>query len=492
MKIKNICFYLAISLLFLACANQKNGKKTASKESQPNMVFVLLDDLGYSDLGCYGGEIKTPHIDNLATGGVRFESIYNSARCCPSRASLMTGLYPPQAGIADFTTRKPRKNAGKAYLGHLRNDCVTMGEVLKGAGYNTYYVGKWHMHEVTGPTKRGFDEFYGYTMGYAMDQWDPKGYKRLPEGREMEINVPEGEYYATDVFNDYAIEFIKQGEKSGKPWFVFVGHSSPHFPVQAPKETVDKYYEMYLRGWDVLREERFERMKQIGLITDDSWTLTERSLVPVDKEKIANGFPGKQNPAWNTLEEKQQKDLARRMAVFAAMVEHVDNGIGQIVKHLKESGNLENTIIMLTSDNGACYEWGPLGFDGPSRRGITKIHEGAALDSVGGPGTWHSYGSAWANMCNTPFRLYKHYTHEGGVASPFVVHWPAGIRLSNTGTWVREKIHLVDIMPTVCEVAGANYPETFNDTIIQPMQGVSLANVINGTKIPSRSIYFSH
>ncbi|MCG8307315.1 MAG: arylsulfatase [Cytophagales bacterium] len=463
------------------------------EDKKPNVLFVLLDDLGYSDMGCYGGEINTPHMDRLGTNGLRFESIYNSARCCPSRAALMTGLYPPQAGIANFTTKNPKKDLGPAYLGHLRNDCVTLGEVLKTVGYNTYYVGKWHMHEKTGPVKRGFDEFFGYDMGYAQDQWDPDAYIRLPEGREKEIDKPKGEFYATDIFNDYALEFLKQAEqKKDQPWFLFLGHSSPHFPVQAPKETVDKYFDLYMQGWDKLREKRFDQLKEIGLIEDKNrWTLPERALVPVDRDEVANGFSGKQNPAWDSLDMDRKRDLARRMATFAAMVEHVDHGIGQILNYLKETGQYDNTIVMLTSDNGACYEWGPLGFDGPSRRGLTILHRGDSLNLVGQIGSHSSYGSAWANLCNTPLQLYKHFTHEGGIASPFIVHWPNGIKSKN-GEWIREKIHLIDIMPTLCDVTGAQYPETFDGNSIQKMEGVSLLNIFQGETLQIRPIYFSH
>lgn len=462
----------------------------AKKTAKPNILFVLLDDLGYSDLGCYGGEIKTPNIDKIAEEGLKFEAIYNSSRCCPSRASLMTGLYPPQAGIADFVTQNPKKNESQAYLGRLRTDCVTLGEVLGSAGYSTYYVGKWHLHSATNPVMRGFDEFYGYTMAHSQDQWDPSIYERLPQDRSKEIDLPLGEFYATDVFNDYALEFMKQGAVQEKPWFLFLGHSSPHFPVQAPKETVDKYFDLYMKGWDVLRDERYLRMRNIGLVDGDRWTLTERSIVPVDKETIANGYSGHRNPAWEILNLDQKKDLARRMALFAAMVDHVDQGMGKIVDYLKETEQYDNTLIMISSDNGACYEWGPLGFDGQSRKGITNIHRGAALDSMGIYGTHSSYGSAWANLSNTPLRLYKHFTHEGGTASPFIVNWPEGIKTQKQ--WERTPVHLMDVMPTLCEIAGAKYPKVYKGNTIQPEEGMSLVPLFNNQSIKERSIYFSH
>lgn len=461
-----------------------------SHAERPNILVILLDDLGYSDLGCYGGEIDTPHIDALAANGVKFESFYNSARCCPSRASLMTGLYPPQAGIASFTTQQPNKKKGPAYLGRLNDQCVTLGEVLGAAGYGCYYVGKWHLHHKTGPIRRGFDEFYGYTFDHSHDQWDADYYQRLPKGRSKEIDPAPNEFYVTDVFNRYAVEFIRQGQQQEKPWFLFLGHSSPHFPVQAPAATADKYYETYLRGWDILRQARFERMQELGLVDSDRWTLTERSLVPVDRDDIANGFRGQQNPAWDSLDEDRQKDLARRMALFAAMVEHVDRGVGKIVSHLKQTGDFENTLIVLLSDNGACYEWGPFGFDGRSRLGNTKLHTGDELNCMGGPGTHHSYGSAWANLGNTPFRLYKHFTHEGGVCTPFIAHWPQGIQAKQE--WIRQPGHLIDVMPTLREVANTDYPSHARGHDITPEAGVSLLPAFAGNTLQPRPLYFEH
>jgi len=462
----------------------------ACRAGRPNIILILADDLGYSDLGCYGGEIHTPHIDALAARGVRFTQLYNSARCCPTRASLMTGLYPSQAGIGDFTTAQPSPTRGPGYLGRLNDRCVTIAEALKPAGYRCYYVGKWHMHPETGPIKRGFDEFYGFTRGHSHDQYDAAYYIRLPEGRPKEIDPPADKFYATDVFNQYALEFIRQGQKSGRPWFLFLGHSAPHFPVQAPAERADKYDATYLRGWDVLRKERFERMRRLGLIDGEQWKLTPRSIVPVDRDDIANGYSGKQNPAWESLDEPRRRDLARRMAVFAAMVETIDSGVGEIVDHLKETRDLDNTLILLLSDNGACYEWGPFGFDGPSRRGTTTLHVGEDLRRIGGPGTYHSYGSAWANLGNTPFRLYKHFTHEGGISTPFIAHWPQGI--GRPDRWIRTPAHVIDIMPTILEAAGAAYPETYDGHAITPMEGTSLLPVMRGGQLPERSLGFDH
>lgn len=461
-----------------------------SAADRPNVIVVLADDLGYSDLGCYGGEIPTPHLDALAERGVRMTQVYNSARCCPSRASLMTGLYPSQTGIGDFTNGKPNKRRGPGYLGRLNDHCVTIGEALGSAGYGCYYVGKWHLNVETGPMDRGFDEFYGYTRGHSHDQYDADYYERLPAGRAKEFDPANEDFYATDVFNDYAVEFIRQGQQSDKPWFLFLGHSSPHFPVQAPAERADKHMATYRRGWDVLREERFERMKRLGLVDGDHWTLTPRSMVPSDREDIANGYPGRPNPAWDDLDADRQQDLARRMSVFAAMVEGVDAGVGQIVEQLRATDDLDNTLILFLSDNGACYEWGPFGFDGRSRLGKTKLRRGEAVRQVGGRGTHQSYGSGWANLGNTPFRLYKHFTHEGGISTPFIAHWPAA--LPARAEWVREPAHVMDVLPTLLATTEATCPEKRRGVPATPLEGVSLLPALRGEKLAGRPLGFDH
>lgn len=385
---------LCLCLLLSATVN-------AQAENRPNVIVILVDDMGYSDVGAFGGEVRTPHIDSLAKGGLRFTQMYNSARCCPSRASLLTGLYSHQAGIANFTGGDRTAKLGPAYRGRLNKQCVTLAEVLKATGYNTYGVGKWHVGHDENPTDRGFDEYYGYIRGHSASQWKKDVYHRFPEDRKPEIEFKADNFYATDAFNEYAVEFLKQAQKKDDPFFLYLAHSSPHFPLHAPPKTRDAYLDIYRRGWDVLRKERWERQKKSGLATD-TWQFTPLSDVPKDGEAIANGFPGKPNPAWDDVEADRQEDLAYRMATFAAMVEHVDQGIGAMLEELKAGGNLDNTLILLTSDNGACYEWGPYGFDKSSRRGITVLHKGDELKTVGGPGTYHSVGSAWSCLSGTP------------------------------------------------------------------------------------------
>lgn len=465
------------------------AERAAAGDQRPNVLVILADDLGFSDLGCFGGEIHTPHLDALAHHGARLTQLYTSARCCPSRASLMTGLYPSQTGIADFTSDKPNLKRGPGYLGRLNDQCVTLAELLGPAGYGCYYVGKWHLHPQTGPIKRGFHEFYGYTDDHSHDQYDATYYRRFPSDRKKEIDPPADQFYATDVFNDYALEFIRQGQKRDQPWFLFLGHSSPHFPIQAPPEWADKYDAIYQRGWDVLREERFARMKELGL-AGPAWQLSPLSLVPVDRDDIANGYSGQPNPKWQSLDSDRQKDLARRMSIFAAMVERVDHGVGRIVEHLKSTGDLDNTLLVFLSDNGACYEWGPFGFDGESRQGTTTLHTGEDLRKIGGRGTHQSYGSGWANLGNTPFRMYKHFTHEGGIISPAIVHWPAGIGTPNR--WVNEPVHMLDWMPTILAAAGVDYPTIFQSRPITPAEGTNLLPALRGEKLPERTIGFSH
>ena len=459
-------------------------------KSSPNVIVVLVDDMGYSDLGSFGGEVRTPHLDRLAKNGLRFTQNYNSARCCPSRAALLTGLYSHQAGIANFTGRDSTDRLGPAYLGKLNKQCMTLAEVLQGVGYSTYGVGKWHVGHEELPTDRGFDEYYGYVRGHSTSQWKAGNYQRLPEGRKEELKYKDDGYYATDAFNDYAIEFLKQAQKKGDPFFLYLAHSSPHFPLEAPAETRDSYLKTYRKGWDKLRKERFEKQKRMGLVTD-SWKFTELSDVPVDRDDIANQYAGKPNPNWKDVPQNRQEDLVYRTATFAAMIDHVDQGIGRILSLLEKTGDLENTLILFTSDNGACYEWGPFGFDQSSRKGFTKLHQGKELQNVGGPGTYHSVGSAWSCLSNTPLRMYKHFNHEGGNCSPLLVHWPKGI--IDNDRWIRSPVHLIDFMPTVLEVSQANYPKKFKGEDLIPVEGKSLVPFFNGAKdVGDRVLCFDH
>lgn len=461
-----------------------------SADQRPNVLIVLADDLGYSDLGCYGGEIPTPHLDRLAARGVRFSAFNTSARCCPSRAALMTGLHPHQAGIGSFAYRHPKPGMGPAYTGHLLPTCATLAEMLGDVGYSTWMVGKWHMG-IPGPIERGFQNYFGYKnfLAHSQDQWNPEHYVRLPETTEPELSYTPGDFYVTDVFTDYALEFLGQARKKEQPFLLYLAHSSPHFPIQAPKESIDRHVDTYRQGWDLLRSARLNRQKKLGLMSGDA-PLPPRSMVPVDRGDIANGYPGMLNPAWESLSLERREDLARRMATFAAMVEHVDRGVGRILADLEAHGELDHTLIFFLSDNGACYEWGPFGFDGPSRKGTTTLHRGRKRVEIGQPGTHQSYGSGWANLGNTPLNMYKHFCHEGGLASPLIVSWPE--RLQAAAPWVRDPAHLMDIVPTVLDATGATYPQERQGQKIDPVEGVSLLPPIQGRPLPERSLAFEH
>ena len=473
---------LLVSAVILAAADSR----------RPNVLVILADDLGYSDLGCYGGEIPTPNLDRLAKSGARFEKTYTSARCCPTRASLITGLHPHEAGIGDFVTAKPSPKRGPAYTGHLLDDNITIPELLKQSGYSTWMVGKWHMGS-PGPVQRGFDAYFGYKslQAHSNDQWDPAAYTRLPAGTPAELSYAPGKFYVTDVFTDYALEFLRQARViKDKPWFLYLAHSSPHFPVQAPKESIDRHMVTYRRGWDVLRAERFARMKALGLVAADA-VLPPLSMVPVEANNaIANGYSGKPNPAWDSLPADRREDLARRMATFAAMVEHVDQGVGRVLADLERNGELANTLVVFTSDNGACYEWGPFGFDGASRAGRTDLHVGDALAGMGQAGTHSSYGSAWANLGNTPLNLYKHFCHEGGISVPMIVAWPATLKPSTA--WIRSPTHVMDLLPTIAAAIGATYPAERAGKPIRPASGRSLLPDLRGEPTPERGIPTAH
>lgn len=465
-------------ILLIVCFTISCGKET----TPPNILLILCDDMGFSDPGCYGGEIRTPRIDRLAEGGIRMTRVYNSARCCPSRASLFTGLYPHQAGIGYFANFD---KGAPGYTGFLQDRSVGLSEVLKSAGYNTYMSGKWHMGDDPGPIEKGFDEFYGFVVPHSIDCWDPEAMFRLPDGRP-ERKYDEGHYYATDAITDYALDFLDEGIAAQQPFFLFLSYNAPHFPLHASKDLTDSYMDIYTRGWDTIRAERFLRMMENG-IGDPSWELPPRSEVMVERRDL--GYGGKPNPSWNSFSPERQKDLARRMAVYAAMIDRMDQNIGRVIDRLEEAGELDNTLIFFLSDNGACAEFNPLGFDVQETR-ENILNQGTRLDSMGLPGSYISYGSGWAMASNTPLNLYKHYIHEGGISSPFIIHWPEGIAVA--GNIDKRPAHVMDIMATCVEISGAVYPELNNGTPVLPMEGISLVPVMKGEKSGSRTLGFEH
>lgn len=454
----------------------------ATAASRPNILFILADDLGYSDLGCFGGEIETPNLDQLASSGVRFTQLYNTARCCPSRATLLTGQHPHKVGMGNMVGPKPHEGF-PGYTGHVSESAKFLPAVLKESGYTTLMAGKWHLGQ-PGPIARGFDEFYGMLQGFD-SYWDASRYTRLPAGRP--VKQPNGTFYTTNVFTDYALDFLETARQSpGKPWFLYLAYNAPHFPLHAPIDLIDKYQKVYDQGWDVIREKRFERMKKLDLI-DPRWKLSPRSIVGPNRVSTPNGWSDKQNPAWDSLPADRRTDLARRMAIFAAAVETMDRNVGRVIENLKAKGELENTLILFCSDNGACAEWDPYGFDGVS--GPQNIlHTGEQLRGMGQPGSYLSYGSGWANACDTPLRLYKHYTHEGGISTPCIVHWPVGLQSHGgkpgAGKPENAPWHFVDLLPTLASVAGAKVPAE--------CPGVNMAPMFAGKRVNHGPLYWEH
>ena len=449
---------LAASTLFLlsTAANAQD----APKKKRPNIVLILADDLGYSDIGCYGSEIKTPNLDKLAANGLRFTNFFNTARCCPSRAALLTGLYSHQAGVGHMT--EDVKQPG--YEGQLNKKCVTIAEVLRRFAYRCYMIGKWHlsrpenlkMANETWPLGRGFDRYYGMLPG-AGSYFRTEGLAR----DNTLLPTPTKDFYLTDAFADNAVQFIADHEKDHKsePFFLYTAFTAPHWPLHALKEDIDRYRGKYREGWDVLREWRHERMKELGIV-DPKWKVAKSDALPW--EKVAEA-------------KKDELDL-RCMAIYAAQVDRMDQGIGNIVTALKKTGQLDNTLILFMSDNGGCAE----------------VIERGTGGELGGPDSYSSYGQGWAWLSNAILRLFKHWTHGGGVSSPFIVHWPEGIPAPARGQLRRQPGHLIDIMATCIDLAGAEYPRELEGRKITPLEGKSLVPAFADQPIVRDAIYWEH
>jgi len=438
---------------------------------KPNILYILADDLGFSDLGCFGGEIETPVLNSLAEGGVRMTQFYNTGRCCPSRAALLTGYYPHKVGLGHM--------AGDGidhpgYTGSVSDDARTIAQALAPSGYRSFISGKWHLG-TEDPTKHGFEEFYG-TLVSAKRFFDPTHLIRRPEGRKAR-EYPEGEFYATDAVTDHALDFLEIArETPDRPWFLYLAYNAPHFPLHAPEEEIARYANRYTEGWDHLRMERLTRMKQEGIVPDSTLLSPRSTWRNYGETKTGT------NPAWGSLPDDRKKDLARRMAIYAAMIDRLDQQLGRVIEDIKKRGEWENTLIVFTSDNGACFEWDPFGFDIKSSN-QNILHTGKDLEKMGSEGTFHSIGSGWANASNTPWRMYKHFNHEGGIASPGIVHWPAGLK-AEAGSINREPAHLIDLLPTAVAVAGGENPES--------LPGRSLIKQLNKGTESERILFFEH
>lgn len=464
--------------------------------SRPNIITILVDDMGFSDLGCFGGEIETPNLDRLAGRGFRASRFYNAPRCCPSRACLLTGLYPHQAGVGMMVYR----DFGDGYQGGLNDRCVTTAEVLGSVGYRTMLSGKWHVgHEPQcRPELRGFDQFTGiYTH---IDSYR----KVLPgceiyrdgrlligaEGIPQDPYAPDQEFYTTDFFTNVALDYIDQASREpDKPFYLHLCYNAPHFPLEAPDALIDKYRGRYTKGWDRLRAEKLERMQAMGLVPPEQ-RLPE--MIGFDQEE-REGFDFKPSvdsgvlPKWESLSERERDELDFRRAIYAAQVEHMDRNVGRVAEDLERRGLLDDTLILFMSDNGCSGEMGPYGMNWPNYNSRNY----ANWRAEGGWAT--AQGQCWASLSNTPLRKYKIFVHEGGIASPLIVHWPKGI--SGAGRLCTDQVfHLIDIMPTLCEVAGVDYPREFEGRPITPGQGLSLLPWLRGevSAPEERTLYWQH
>lgn len=435
--------------------------------SRPNIVLIMVDDMGFSDIGPYGSEIPTPNLDALAAGGVCFSQFYNTGRCCPTRASLLTGLYPHETGIGWMTTDQ----GAPGYRGRLNDECVTIAEVLGDAGYFTIMTGKWHVgftHGVT-PARRGFDRSLNLPAGglHFSNQTGSKGDTKLfLNGSEVSRNDPQfaPPWYGTDLWTEQGLKFTSEAAAAGKPFFWYLGHVAPHFPCMAPEESIEKYRGHYMQGWDRLREDRYARQIKMGLI-DPAWQLEPRP------EEI---------PAWNSLSRDDQERYDDMMAIYAAMIGEVDRNIGKIVDELRARSLLDNTLILFLSDNG-----------GNAESGVSGRYKGEH------PGDPHSdvfIGRCWAHLNNTPFRKYKHYNHEGGIASPLIAHWPAAITSrGGPDKWIRTPTHVIDIMATCIDVAECKYPRERKGRTIKSLRGQSLQPLLTGNgNFSQRPLFWEH
>lgn len=466
---KKYLVVILLSLIFSSCKKEVASKEVMTSK-RPNIILIMSDDMGYSDLQPYGGEISSPNLNELALGGLKFTQFYNTARCCPSRASLMTGCYPQQAGIGHMTNtpnNRHEHNYGvPEYQGKLSSNTITIAEVLKDSGYSTLMSGKWHLsfHDKTQwPLQRGFDKFYGFIAG-AGNYFKPEAPRNIYEGNEI-ITIEDKNYYTTDVFTDKAIEYINttKSENKDKPFFLYLAYNAPHWPLQAPKEDIDKYRGKYMGGWENIRLQRYESMKDMGII-DQSWNLSHDAIV-----------------SWNSLDEEKKQEMDLRMSIYAAMIDRMDQNIGRLVSDLKAKNLYDNTIIMFLNDNGASAEFDELG-SGPKEQ--LETMEGYAL----------TYGKAWANVSNTPFKKYKHWVHEGGIATPLIVHWPEGIAKELRGNMIQDYGFLPDIMATCLDLAGTELPMEFNGNYIKQHSGKSLVPIFSGAKerLHSEPIFWEH
>ncbi|QHI70376.1 arylsulfatase [Tichowtungia aerotolerans] len=465
-----------IILLLLACIQLAVGK--------PNILLVIADDMGFSDLGCYGGEIRTPNIDQLATEGVRFTQFYNCARCWPTRSSIMTGYYAVQTG-AD-------PNSGP---GNYVKWTTPLPQLMNAAGYRTYHSGKWHVQatDCNSANSAGFDRAYDEAQGWLY--YTP--FYHALDGKMLPQPKPEDGYFMDRAIGNYMLEFLNEHyeQHADQPFFAYMSFLGPHYPLKAPKEYVDKYDGVYDEGWDVVRKRRFEKQQTLGFPKE--WTLSAPEPYVVsphspqtDEARVAQnekmGFEDVyQYTPWEALSAKQKKEQADKMEIHAAMVDHLDHQVGRVISLLEEKGQLDNTIVLFLSDNGAdCTQMLP---GVQMKKELAFHHDNSAR--WGSENTALALGPVWAGVCNTPFRRHKIWTHEGGVSTPLIVRWPKGLTLK-PGGFTSVPGHVIDFIPTFLQAAGASVKPPAAEA--PPFPGKSLLPVFQGLEIPRDFIYFKH
>jgi arylsulfatase len=481
--------FLHAGLCAGAGAVLSSGTRPASAEPEsgagsqrPNIVFILADDMGFSDIGCYGSEIDTPNLDALARGGLQFSDFHNSPRCCPSRAALMTGLYSHQAGMGLMTADYGRYPY-PAYAGDLSEKCVTIAEALKAGGYTTLMTGKWHLTPLTvgkhnWPLQRGFERYYGIING-AASYFDPASL--TSDNTPIEVTKADEGYYLTNAIGDHSVQFIEDAARKDKPFFLYAAFTAGHWPLMAPEETISKYKGKYAGGWDALRASRHAKQLSLGLVRQE-WSITPRDP----------RVPGWELASFHEWEQ-------RRMEVYAAQIDLLDQNVGKIVSKLRQLGILDNTLICFMSDNGGNFEEMrriPSGHQRPAfmpyktKDGMPVIPGNDPSIMPGPATTYASYGIPWGNTSNTPFRLYKHYANEGGISTPFIAHWPRGLKQHGISHAIG---HEIDVMPTCLDVAGVAYPKLSKaGTPPPPLEGKSLVPVFQGGALPERSLFWEH
>ena len=456
--------YLPLIALSACCLHLQARDKVAEK--RPNIVLIMADDMGYSDIGCYGSEIATPNIDRLAANGLRFRNFYNNAKCCPTRASLLTGLYNHEAGMGNMVSKEDTPIQEGPYQGFLNKNCVTLAEVLRTAGYSTYLSGKWHVgeREAHWPLQRGFDKYFGLISGacsYFEISKEPPIRKMASGNRSW--TPPANGFYMTDAISDSAVAFLESHHQTKKeqPFFLYLAYTAPHWPLHALQEDIRKYRGVYDKGWDSIRAERYRKMVSLGLLNQ--------------KQPLSPRTP--KIPSWEKADNKEL--WIRRMQVYAAMIDRMDQGIGRVINALDKLGKAENTLIIFLSDNGGANE--------------NASNENITIPGVitGEKGSSDSYKEPWANVSNTPYRYYKNWMHEGGIITPLIVSWPKVVK--EHGTFTNQVGHVIDFMPTFLEVSGANYPERFNGNAIKPYRGVSLVPAFGGKKMErTQPLFWEH